>query len=132
MDDMERRLSRRNALAWLLRAGAGAVVAGFAAKAASRPSGGRTVWQIDPRKCIQCGKCETECVLQPSAVKCVHGYAMCGYCKLCFGYFKPDAARLDEAAEKVALRKKLRDAGVPYSPRSGLECLRGLAEKNRL
>jgi len=24
---------------------------------------------------------------------------MCGYCKLCFGYFKPDAPRLDEAAE---------------------------------
>jgi electron transport complex protein RnfB len=24
---------------------------------------------------------------------------MCGYCKLCFGYFKPDASRLDEAAE---------------------------------
>lgn len=38
----------------------------------------------------------------------------------------------DEEAEKVALRKKLRDAGVPYSPRSGLECLRGLVEKNGL
>ena len=38
----------------------------------------------------------------------------------------------DEEAEKAALRKKLRDAGIPYSPRSGLECLRGLAEKNRL
>ena len=38
----------------------------------------------------------------------------------------------DEEAEKVALRKKLRDVGIPYSPRSGLECLRGLAEKNGL
>ena len=38
----------------------------------------------------------------------------------------------DEEAEKVALRKKLRDAGVSYSPRSGLECLRGLADKNGL
>lgn len=38
----------------------------------------------------------------------------------------------DEEAEKVALRKKLRDAGVSYSPRSGLECLRGLVEKNGL
>ncbi len=98
-DKKDTQVTRRNALAWLLRAGAGAVVATFAAKAASRPVGSRKVWQIDPRKCIQCGKCETACVLQPSAVKCVHGYSMCGYCKLCFGYFKPDAARLDEAAE---------------------------------
>ena len=38
----------------------------------------------------------------------------------------------DEEAEKAALRKKLRDAGASYSPRSGLECLRGLVEKNEL
>lgn len=38
----------------------------------------------------------------------------------------------DEEAEKAALRKKLRDTGVSYSPRSGLECLRGLVEKNGL
>lgn len=38
----------------------------------------------------------------------------------------------DEEAEKTALRKKLRDAGVSYSPRSGLEFLRGLVEKNGL
>ena len=38
----------------------------------------------------------------------------------------------DEEAEKTALRKKLRDAGIPYSPRSGLEFLRGLVEKNGL
>lgn len=50
-----------------------------------------TVWQVDPYKCIQCGKCATECVLKPSAVKCVHGYAMCGYCKLCFGFFESEA-----------------------------------------
>lgn len=37
-----------------------------------------------------------------------------------------------EEDEAKALRKKLRDAGVPYSPRSGLECLRGLVEKNGL
>ena len=86
-------------MAWLLRAGAGAAVAAFAVKASRGLTSGRTVWQIDPRKCIQCGRCETACVLHPSAVKCVHGYAMCGYCKLCFGYFKSDAAHLDEAAE---------------------------------
>jgi len=97
--EREQEATRRDALVWLLRAGAGAVVASFAAKAAQRPTADRTVWQIDPRACIQCGRCETECVLHPSAVKCVHGYAMCGHCKLCFGYFKSDAARLDEAAE---------------------------------
>ena len=91
--------SRRDVLGWLLRAGTGAVIAACAFKATGGRRGGRTVWQLDPRKCIQCGKCETECVLQPSAVKCAHGYEMCGYCKLCFGYFAPNAPRLDESAE---------------------------------
>ena len=59
----------------------------------------RFVWQIDPTKCTQCGRCATECVINPSAVKCVHAFKMCGYCKLCFGYFQPGAAKLDEGAE---------------------------------
>ncbi len=91
--------TRRNLLSWLLRAGTGSVVAALVYRASGFHRSGRMVWQLDPRKCIQCGKCETACVLQPSAVKCTHGYAMCGYCKLCFGFFKPDAPRLDEAAE---------------------------------
>ena len=99
MTDHAQDRSRRNVLGWLLRAGTGAVIAVFTFKAAGGGRGGRTVWQIDPRKCIHCGTCETACVLQPSAVKCTHGYEMCGYCKLCFGYYKPDAPRLDEAAE---------------------------------
>jgi len=57
------------------------------------------VWQIDPSVCIQCGLCATSCVLAPSAVKCVHVYAMCGYCDLCSGYFIPEAKILDTAAE---------------------------------
>ncbi len=57
------------------------------------------VWQIDPSRCVQCGRCATECVLQPSAVKCVHAYALCGYCKLCGGYYQPFAKVLDTAAE---------------------------------
>jgi electron transport complex protein RnfB len=57
------------------------------------------VWQIDPLKCVQCGQCATQCVLDLSAVKCVHSYSMCGYCKLCFGYFQPGANALTEAAE---------------------------------
>lgn len=59
----------------------------------------KLIWQIDPRKCVQCGQCATHCVLNMSAVKCVHSYSMCGYCKLCFGYFQPGANALNEAAE---------------------------------
>ncbi len=59
----------------------------------------RTVWQLDPAKCIQCGQCATDCVLQQSAVKCVHRSEMCGYCKLCFGFFIPGATSLTSAAE---------------------------------
>ena len=58
-----------------------------------------TVWQLDPAKCVQCGQCATHCVLNLSAVKCVHAYAMCGYCKLCFGYFQPGANALTSDAE---------------------------------
>ena len=57
------------------------------------------VWQIDPDKCVTCGKCATHCVLNESAVKCVHAYAMCGYCDLCTGYFVPEPKALDTAAE---------------------------------
>ena len=57
------------------------------------------VWQLDPAKCVACGKCATNCVLNESAVKCVHAYAMCGYCDLCTGYFVPEPKALDTAAE---------------------------------
>jgi Na+-translocating ferredoxin:NAD+ oxidoreductase subunit B len=57
------------------------------------------VWQIDPGKCTACGNCATYCVLDDSAVKCVHSFAMCGYCQLCTGYFQPEPSALDSAAE---------------------------------
>lgn len=57
------------------------------------------VWQIDPFECTQCERCATDCVMSPSAVKCVHAYDLCGYCDLCGGYFKPDANQLSTAAE---------------------------------
>jgi H+/Na+-translocating ferredoxin:NAD+ oxidoreductase subunit B len=58
-----------------------------------------TVWQLDPEKCIQCGRCATACVMTPSAVKCVHAYAICGYCDLCSGYYIEKPTKLDTAAE---------------------------------
>ena len=60
---------------------------------------GGTVWQIDPYLCIQCGKCETECVLRESAVKCVHEYSMCGYCEICTGFMDPSALEPGGGAE---------------------------------
>ncbi|MBS0000266.1 MAG: 4Fe-4S binding protein [Cyclobacteriaceae bacterium] len=60
---------------------------------------GEWVWQIDPFECTQCGRCADECVMSPSAVKCVHAYDLCGYCDLCGGYFKPGVSDLNTAAE---------------------------------
>ncbi len=65
-----------------------------------RTSQGREyLWQIDPYKCISCGNCATYCVLDESAVKCKHNFAMCGYCDLCTGFFEPEPAALDTGAE---------------------------------
>lgn len=72
---------------------------GVAGLALAEKTGKKWVWQIDPFKCTQCGRCATECVLSPSAVKCVHAYNLCGYCDLCGGYFKPGTSILNTAAE---------------------------------
>ncbi len=91
--------SRRDVLktgAQIAAAGALAAAVGAAGRRLMAPD---SVWQIDPHKCIQCGKCATHCVLKISAVKCVHTYAMCGYCKLCTGYFDPDPPALNTGAE---------------------------------
>ena len=88
---------------------------------AKKASDKKLVWQIDPRKCVQCGQCATHCVLNLSAVKCMHSYSMCGYCKLCFGYFQPGANALNEAAENQvcptgAIRRKyVEDPYFEYS-----------------
>lgn len=57
------------------------------------------VWQIDPFKCTTCGNCKTNCVLTPSASKCVHAYQMCGYCDLCGGYQRQGVKNISTAAE---------------------------------
>jgi len=69
------------------------------AAAARRAGREELVWQIDPNKCTQCGRCATECVLNSSAVKCMHAFSMCGYCDLCGGYHQPQAKEHDTAAE---------------------------------
>lgn len=57
------------------------------------------VWQIDPLKCTQCGQCKTNCVLTPSAVKCVHSFRMCGYCDLCGGFLRQGVRTISTGAE---------------------------------
>ena len=58
-------------------------------------------WQIDPTKCTFCGRCETNCVLPVSAVKCVHAVKVCGYCDLCGGYYRANVKELNTAAENL-------------------------------
>ena len=83
----------------LFRSAALACVGAAAGFLSTRSSGDDTVWQIDPDKCMQCGNCVDACVLTPSAVKCVHAYADCGYCRRCTGFFELDATQLHEGAE---------------------------------
>jgi len=99
LDNDPNKLTRRSLLRGGLRAAAALGAAGGVAALAGRAKGEQVLWQIDPAKCTACGNCQTYCVLRPSAVKCVHAFAMCGYCKLCTGYFEPDAAVLDTGAE---------------------------------
>jgi electron transport complex protein RnfB len=91
--------------------GAVALMIGGVVVAASRRKSPKLVWQLDPEKCTQCGRCATHCVLSPSAVKCFHSYSICGYCDLCGGYLRPDAKERDTGAElqlcpTAAIRRK--------------------------
>ena len=91
---------RRGFLADGLRVAGALSLTGFAGLLAVRRGKGEgTVWQIDPAKCIACGNCATHCVLDESAVKCVHNFGMCGYCELCTGYFEPNPNGLNSGAE---------------------------------
>ena len=94
-EPVNRRQFVRNAVRGAAIAGMGALLGRLAMGNTARA----TVWQIDPAKCVRCGKCATECVLEQSAVKCVHSHAICGYCQLCTGYFGPDPNDLTTAAE---------------------------------
>ena len=72
------------------------VSAGYLSGKSRKPD---TVWQIDPYTCVACGNCATHCVLAESAVKCVHAHPVCGYCRICFGFFGPEPHDITEAAE---------------------------------
>lgn len=100
MDNSEtNKTNRRDFLNRSLRISAGITLGGLGIFLAKDSSSEDLVWQLDPNKCIMCGLCVTNCVITPSAVKCVHVFDMCGYCDLCGGYFKPDTKKLTTAAE---------------------------------
>ena len=92
-------LTRRRFLREGIWSGTLAAAAATGATLAARAGTDQWVWQIDPYKCIACGNCATHCIFPESAVKCVHSYAMCGYCELCTGYFIPEPKDLTTAAE---------------------------------
>lgn len=93
------KLSRRDWFRFGFGGGIFAALAGLVGLASRRASADDMVWQIDPNKCTQCGRCATDCVLTPSAAKCVHAYDVCGYCNLCGGYHQPGTKVTDTAAE---------------------------------
>jgi len=79
------------------------------------------IWQLDPNRCIACGRCQTNCVLDLSAVKAVNCFALCGYCDNCTGYFPTKDYVLDTGAENqlcptgaIARKYIEKQGGVPY------------------
>jgi Na+-translocating ferredoxin:NAD+ oxidoreductase subunit B len=95
MSDENSKRDRRSFLGDALRAAGALGIGGAVASLAARKGrSDKLVWQLDPAKCISCGNCATYCVLDESAVKCVHNFTMCGYCDLCTGYFHPDPIAL--------------------------------------
>jgi electron transport complex protein RnfB len=120
MSENNNDINRRHFLRRSLWA-AGLTGLGAAAGLLSRKTHARnTVWQIDPAICVACGNCATYCVLEESAVKCVHAHAICGYCRICFGYFGPEPHDINEGAENqlcptgAILRKYLKDDDPYY------------------
>ncbi len=113
--------SRRQFVGGALRGGVLFLLGALTSLAARHTQKERTVWQIDPWKCIACTNCANYCVLTPSAVKCVQFYPVCGYCKLCTGYFEPQPNALNTAAENQVCptgaieRKALEDPYYEYN-----------------
>lgn len=98
-DQDQNSLTRRSFLKEAIWGGCLAGLGGLVGLAIARSRRSGLVWQIDPTKCIACGRCATSCVLQPSAVRCVHDFKVCGYCRICFGFFGPEPYAINEGAE---------------------------------
>lgn len=94
-------IDRRKFLRMGLQGIAGAATIGVGAGLFMNSGQEKLVWQLNPEKCIQCEKCAVNCVLPQSAVKCIHTYAMCGYCDLCSGYLRPGTSIRDTGAESA-------------------------------
>jgi len=58
---MERRRFLRNGMQMALAVSLG----GIAGVSFLKSSANDLVWQIDPFKCVQCGRCADECVMTP-------------------------------------------------------------------
>jgi electron transport complex protein RnfB len=116
----------------------GLTALGGGAALLKRNGAAKTLWQIDPDKCMQCGRCATACVMTPSAVKCVHAYDQCGYCDLCSGYLQESHTALDTGAENqlcptgAIQRRFIEDPYFQYSIDEALcigcgRCVKGCA-----
>lgn len=97
--EKNKKIKRRQFIDTTMRIGVGVILTGTGIAASRNVTQKKWVWQLDPFKCTQCGRCADHCVLPQSAVKCVHAFDLCGYCDLCGGYFKPDANALETGAE---------------------------------
>jgi len=99
MPEKKNNLTRRNFIRSGVRGACLLALGGGVGLLSSRSQTDDTVWQIDPYKCIACTKCATECVIEPSAVKNVNNFAICGYCEICFGYFELEPNAFNSGAE---------------------------------
>jgi len=122
MAEAQRKMDRRGFVTDGVRVLGAIGVTGVAGFLAGRKGqADETLWQIDPGKCIACGNCATYCVLDVSAVKCVHSFDMCGYCELCTGYFEPQPNELSSGAENqlcptgAIVRKFIEDPYYEYT-----------------
>jgi Na+-translocating ferredoxin:NAD+ oxidoreductase subunit B len=99
MADNDNKKTRREFMRGILRNASLAAMGGLVGLGLFKGRVDANVWQIDPAKCTYCGKCATDCVLEESAVKCVNSYDICGYCRICFGFFEAQPAAINEGAE---------------------------------
>jgi ferredoxin len=77
----------------------------------STPAGS---WSINTQTCTACDRCASACVVAGSAVRCVNDFARCGYCEVCYGYFKGgiDAMPIDTPENRICPRDAIRRTRV--------------------